>query len=98
MNKEKLLKTLKLPCSLNDLREALFEYFKEEDVYAIGLIFEYEDKKIKVVESQGCQGCIFADEENITVFRCNQPDNFDIACTSSHRYDNKYVKFVEVKI
>lgn len=65
-------------------------------IQEIGKIFEYEGKKLKVVECEDCFGCYFLD---LSLFvPCTRPEDSDIVgvCEPYYR-DGKGVKFVEVK-
>ena len=57
----------------------------------IGEIFEYEGKKLKVVEaSHGCDGCFFKR-------KCRDGLAVAVTCAPGDRTDKKFVVFVEVK-
>ena len=58
----------------------------------IGEVFEYEGKKLKVVEGENeCDKCYFYNK-----IYCTRIDRIAGACLMSRRIDNKSVKFVEV--
>ena len=58
----------------------------------IGEVFEYEGKKLKVVEGENeCDKCYFYNK-----IYCTRIDRIAGACLMSRRIDNKSVRFVEV--